>query len=183
LKWSANGPVFVGGFGAYNSAQKSVNITNVGWPSGSTAQMTQNGTGFAPLAALSSLAPTLTIIDVGIVDWFLGTSVSTFQANLTTLVTAAKVSGDVILLAPNPSQPSVTCDGSTNPSQATQQLYINAIYAVAASQNVPVVDEYNSIGSWANANAVGGMEDCLHPNSVIYYDMAYRAAHFMTQAR
>jgi lysophospholipase L1-like esterase len=142
--------------GAYNSATKQVNIYNAGWWG------TASGLWAANVSTISYLAPSLTIIRCCINDNGV-TAPATVVANITTIVTAAKAVGDVLIDDENPA------------SGQTGAAAINAaVQTYAVANNIPFVDSY---GRWANnlyASALGSSyySDGFHPTSLGYYGLA-----------
>ena len=89
-----------------------------------------------------------------------------------TLITAAKASGDVILMSGVPSS-------TTQASQAAQQSFVTALQNLAVSNSVPMLDIwtswYGASGGWTSNNALGEMYDTLHPNGRGYPDLENQA--------
>lgn len=161
---SAGTIIFILGVEAYNSAVDSLDIINAGWYGSECVQwyaMTQNGFATNPFA----LGQDLTTFCLGINDWEkMPSSLAIYQSDLLAMVKQAQLVSDVAIITPNPT-------GATA-SQATQQSYVNAMYAVAAAANVPIIDNFARFVSYAQANAEGEMFDTFHPNGVGYADLA-----------
>ena len=152
---------------AYNSTVPSVQFTNGGaggWVSGN---FNQSGTYYNPINYLEQFAPKLTIYDIGINDWDTSVSVATYKTNVQAIITAAKTVGDIILVTPIPSNPSFA-----SIPNATQQLYVAALYQLAATNNVPLIDNFSRWQSYAVSNSVGFYYDSLHGNALGYNDFA-----------
>ncbi len=152
---------------AYDSAQKSVQVLNAGWPGVKATDYAVSASPFSPLNVFDDYAPDLTVLDLGINDWNQATPTTqtAYKAAMQALISAAKAVGsDVLLVVPVPSG---TTSGTAN--QASFQTYI---YDLAASNGLPVVDMIARWGSWASANSAGLMRDTLHPNSTGYADKA-----------
>ncbi len=110
--------------------------------SGTTTDQWVNGT--LSQAAVTYLAPHLTIIMLGINDSIAGATQANYQARMQTLITLAQATGDVIVLT-NP---------RTDPAYAAgigalQASYETGILAYCRANNVPVVDWYERIGPYA----------------------------------
>lgn len=169
IKWSSGGAVYVVGVEAFNSAVKSVNLINAGWSGAKVSDLSGASQPYGALPSIPLFAPDLSIIDIGINDWLLGTTPTTYQTSLQNLVTQCLITGDVILVTPAPSAIATT-------SKAIQQSFINAMYAVAAAKNVPVID------NWARWNSQeanlqmyaqnGAGPGNVHPNMIGYSDAA-----------
>ncbi len=160
-----SGNVFIGSIQAWNSTVSQVRYLNAGWGGSTAANWNQSTAGYNPFPTIAAIAPTLTIINLGINDWVTGVSASSFQASLHTLVVQARLSGDVVLCVPAPSS-------TSSASAANQAAIVSAIYAEAANDNVPVVDWTYRFGSYTAANALGEYWDVLHPNYIGQADMA-----------
>lgn len=57
---------------------------------------------YAALNFIRQVAPAVTIINLGLNDMYGGAPISTYTANLQTIITAAKASGDILLMFPHP---------------------------------------------------------------------------------
>ena len=132
--------------------------TTVNWTGG--ASQTWNG-----LALINANAPDLTIISLGANDAGTAVSSATYLANIQSLITAAKVSGDVLLL---PSIPAYENGGSA--SYLAQ--YYTGLVALAALNNVPMADVFNYFNQ-ANNGTPFGAGDNVHFNNVGYATEAH----------
>lgn len=182
LTTTGGNSVFVNAIEAWNSAAPSVGITNAGWPGAKTADIssvTSGAYGYDPLAGAIAFAPDLFVLCIGINDWATGVPVATYQSQLQTLVTAYLTVADVILVTPAPSD-------ASSASQATQQAFVSATAAVAASKNVPLVDNWTRWGPHANNMAMyttsGLGNGLIHPNMIGYNDFARSIARVLTAA-
>ncbi len=162
--------VWFAGALCYNSAVKELSIINAGICSITTAAYNTALHGYSPINHIAFLAPDCTIINMGINDWTGATSLTTFLSSYQALITAAAASGDVILVIPAPSQNTVL----------GQQAYVNAIYALAKTNNLPVVDLFAKWTSYEVSNPLGYYANYLHPNALGYSDEA-RALTYLFQ--
>lgn len=155
---------YVAGMEAYNSNKKWVSVINAGYRGSNTGDWCDATSPFSAgkAATYATVAPDLTIISMAINDWVDGTSLATYQTNLQTLINLAMGVGSVLLVTSNPSDPSLGV------SLATQATYTNVELALAASNNIPIVDIFNQWGSYAASNANGWNFDGLHPNGTGY---------------
>ena len=155
-----SGYVRFAGVIAYNSATPAIDVINLGW-SGSTAVTWNDAVEpWSPLNALGVLAPDLTIIKLGINDWQTATTLANYKAGINALIARAKLTGDVVLLAPN----------QTGGSAGTlaQDTYIDALRDLYETNNLRLADFYNFHGSYSALNSAGKMFDVLHPKAVVY---------------
>ncbi len=164
ITWKSGATVYPQGFHFYNSAIPQLDILDLGWGGSTSVDWARAGT-LNPLTGLAALAPDLTIIDLGINDWIVRTAASTFSANIQTLITQALSTGDCWLVAPIPSSPSAI-------PIATQATYISALYALAVTNDIPLIDLTHRVGSWAEGNSLGLYWDNLHHNPLGYLDDA-----------
>lgn len=177
---SSSSFVFPIGVVCWDSTTPAFDIIQAGWDAGQSSDVasTANNIGntdvpYSPLRASVSLAADLAIVNIGINDAGHSVSASTFQANLTTLLTALTTVSDVILVVP------ASCNGSPYP--ANQPAIRTAIYAVGASFNVPVVDLSTRFISYSSANALGLMYDSLHESQTGYQAIAAAIAYLLVQ--
>jgi lysophospholipase L1-like esterase len=180
LKWSSGGKVFVVGVEAYNSAVKQVCVINSGWSGAKVVDIANNGNGYSPFASYPTFAADICLISIGINDWVNSESLATFQSTLQGLVTQCLTTGNVILVTPPPSSV------SNGAPQASQQAFINVILAIATSNNVPVIDNWNRWGPQANNLTMyaqsGAGPGNLHPNMIGYNDFARVIARTLVSA-
>jgi hypothetical protein len=168
----ASGSAFFFGMDAYSSATKSVRVLNMGRGSAASSYWNTPNAPFDPASALQVVAPDLTIIMLGVNDWQTSVSVGTYMTNMQALITAAKVSGDVLLVSPLPTNPA----NSPFVPNATQQGFVQACYALAASNNVPLLDMNYRFGGSFSAGSQWYSSDGIHPLGIGYSDMALAVA-------
>ena len=99
-------------------------------------------------------------MNIGINDWTAGTTVASFTASMQKIVDAAKLSGDVVLMTPFPSDLSAA-------SQTAQDAIVSAIKQLGVTNSVPVIDNRARFDSYTQAVADGGALDFykLHLNT------------------
>ena len=134
------------------------------------------------------MAPDLVIYDGMINDWVsAAVSVSQSTANVTAIVAALQAASiDVILKVPFPSQQS----GNTYGTATTMFQYRSALYSIAQSRNVPLIDLFYRYGGpggqadpWTPANNNGfTSNNSLHPNQWGYDDEAQYIAGLLASA-
>lgn len=167
-----NGRVFIIAVEPSLSTTKQARVGNVGASGADTVgwvsypfNVTSNT--YGSLDCIKAYAPHLTIIDLGINDALVGTSQSTYAANLALITAAAQVSGDVIFKTMLPSSPAET-PTSRIPMETA---YVNGI----KNLGLPVIDVFNRIGSYTTYSAAGfmfGGTDYVHGNDYSYGDEA-----------
>lgn len=117
---------------------------------------------YGGLGAVKAYAPDLTIVDLGINDAnALAAPVAEYISRLQTIVTTAKMSGDVIIKTMIPSQaPAVA---------ALEAQYVEAVKALGH----PVIDQFSRVSPFAAYHAAGMMNsDGLHGTDLGYLDVA-----------
>jgi hypothetical protein len=157
--------IFVFNVDCYLSTALGLRVSNAGLPLlGSSNAWTTTNAGDQSLDTIAAYAPVLTVIDLGADDVPNAVPVATFQANLSTLVTTCKLSGDVLIWTA-PLNQSAT-------SAALDVAYNSAIFAVANAQGCGVVDVATRFGPWTTWNANGFAFDGTHPNNLGNADIA-----------
>lgn len=155
---------FLMGITAYNSAAPGVDIIQIG--SNGAMAATFGGTGGSSWQnsnPLSVLAPDLTIIDLTVNDSNAVTSLAAYQTSMQNIITAAKATGDVLLVAGPPSNTAQATNG-------TLAQFIAVNRSLAASNNVPFLDITTRWVSYAVTNPAMPYFDSLHPGAVAYQD-------------
>jgi hypothetical protein len=174
MKYASGGGVYIAGAEAYDSSKKWVSVINAGWPGAQSNNWDDTGGApFGVIPGLGVVAPDLTIINLGKNDCYKGTNtVSQFTTHMQAIITACLASGDVILRTFYPND---VAYGSV----ATQQTYVDAIYALAKTNNLPVIDTYGRWVSYAVSNPLGFYYDQLHPNGAGYSDGSQSILNFL----
>lgn len=144
------------GWDAYDSSKCQLRILNTAAGSTRSSDWGTSGTS-APGGGLLKVAPQATFGDIGINNWQAGTALATFESQMQTLITNAKVSGDYISIVPNPTgDPAAVGD---------QLIYMSSIRQLAASNNTALVDMSALAKSYSAMQAKGWMTDYLHPTA------------------
>lgn len=156
------------GVESYHSATRRIRVGNVGVGGSSSVGWASTSNAYKSLACIAAYAPDLTIIDLGLNDMPApNTSPSTFVANLTAIIDACRLSGDVILMVPPPPQ----IGGSSNLTDGYAAL-IPTYAPLATSKATGLIDIASRWGSYAALNPLGYYSDTLHPSRIGYGDMA-----------
>lgn len=93
-------------------------------------------------------------------DAGVGTSAATFKANLQTAINTLKTNGTEIVLT------------TGNVHQTTDfTVYTKALYELADSNDLTLIDTQARWGTWASANGLGQMTDASHPSPAGYWDL------------
>lgn len=171
--------VYLNGIQTYTASQNKLAIMGAGIPGGVAADWNAAAANYAPGRMILAYAADHTFYELIINDAVLGTNVTTYGTTLQSLVTKALGSGGCTLVVGNMTDP--TFNSNATP-QATQQLYRQKIYDIAAANNIAVIDMWTQLGTWAEANALGYMFDQSHLLAVgnavkaaAYYDFCAMA--------
>lgn len=117
---------------------------------------------WSPLNMVTYYAADFTVINLGIND--MNNSLDLVNATipaLQSLITAAKTSGDAILVVPHP------CS-TASISAVTQSTYAGLLYALASNNDIPLIDFQKLFIDYTTANAQGVTTDQLHYNWLGY---------------
>ena len=144
-----------------NSTTKGTFIYNSGLGGSKTADWIQSGAwyGQANLVA-NGWHPNLSFLMLGINDLNTGVTSSTYKANMQTLITTLKASGDLVLVTPVPG------------SGLDLTAYLQALYELADSNDVPLIDLVDRWKDQPTMNGYGLYYDTLHPNAGGYADLS-----------
>ncbi len=139
-------------FNVFNSTRKEISVWNIGVCGITSAGLINNTD--PSISRLSLISNALTksdcvIINIGTNDWRTSVTVAAFQANLTALVQAYQATTATIIIRVPVFDPSGTGNA------IFQQQYIDAMYGVAATFGLPIVDVRKRWGSNAAAVAAG----------------------------
>lgn len=153
-----------GGFVQYighrwrNSTAKRIYIDNAGGGSMKAADWIANAAPWQAYPMVASEAYQLYIIQLGVNDWP-STSQATYEANMQTLITQCKLSGDVLLVG--------SAQRSVN--AAEQAAFFTSLQNLATANGLPAPINFKDVlGTYAAATAAGFMYDVTHPNAVGY---------------
>jgi alanine-alpha-ketoisovalerate/valine-pyruvate aminotransferase len=81
------------------------------------------------------------------------------------IINAAKAGGaDVMLMTGNPSRIDTITD-------TVQQQFREALRKLAASNNLPMVDQFGKYTDWVTLNSKGWMFNANHPTELLYTDL------------
>jgi lysophospholipase L1-like esterase len=168
LAW-VSGTVEIIGFEGYNASNVNSTLTvlNGGIDGGASPNWVYAALPWSPgnAATYTALSADLIMINLGINEELNAISPATYTSNMQTLITSCLTVADVALIAHTP------CSATT----ASQQAIIAAVYALAATNNIPVIDLFKRWGSnaaFAKLNGFGYYGDVNHPTAMGYGDVA-----------
>jgi len=150
------------------STKPAIDVIQAATSGATIAYFTANTYATQGLRLEATLAPDLTIIAETGNDSINQTPVAAYTASMQAVITNAKLSGDVILIA-----------GPPNNAGFTFAPYVAALRSLAASNNVPLLDLTTRWTSWAVTNPVMPYFDQYHPGKLGYSDIALAVAELL----
>lgn len=163
-----NGSFNVAGIVASLSTKPAIDVIQAATSGASMAYYTHNTFASEGLRLEATLAPDLTIINLTVNDTTLQTAVAAYAASAQSVITNAKLSGDVLLIAGPPSN-----------SGISPAPYVAALRSLAVSNNVPLLDLTTRWTSYAVTNPVMPYFDAYHPGKLGYNDIALAVAELL----
>ena len=151
------------------STTKQIYIGNVGIGGSSAYGWSQNTSAFSSLRMIEATVPDLCVISLGGNDAGAMETTVDYISYLQPIINACKVSGDVIVMTPWPSQ--------NAPYSTYEAMYHPALLALGTSNRVPVLDIYGQYGGVYQAAL---SNDALHPNTAGYQAIANAASVLLT---
>jgi hypothetical protein len=146
----------------------SLMITRGGIYGMTSGQLSQSTTVFGGFNVAETVVdPAISVFIFGSNDWSLGVPVSTYIANMTDMVTAARSVGSVpmLMVPPEPEYSTSQVSGVTGIPFID---YESALVTLGSQLDVPVLNLSQTLGNW-NSKFMG---DEVHPNNVGYEDIA-----------
>jgi len=156
------------GIEVWDSTVPAIDIVQAGWHGskiGGWASVVASTTPWIPVNFIPTLAPDLTVINLTINDSNAPTALATYQAQMQVLITAAKTTGDVLLVAGAPSDTAFATNG-------TLDRFVDVLRLLARTNGCGLLDIPARWGSYAAANPLFPYSDLLHPGAVGYQDIA-----------
>jgi lysophospholipase L1-like esterase len=149
---------------AYDDTVPHVRVGNPGIGSTKTADWAQSPYLFSSLPMFDAVQPDLTIIALGTNDAGNSVANDVYQANMQTLITKAKLSGDVLLCSMAPSRDAPYTDFEPG--------YVTVMKNLAVSNDCGFIDIFGRWTSYAVSNPLGYYSDAIHPSGGGYSDIA-----------
>lgn len=157
------GDLSVQGMCAYNSAVKQIDIYNVG-VSGTKATQWNSTSAWTAKNLLDAI-PNLSVLFLclGVNDAIAG-DIATFSTNMGGVIDYAQARNiDVVLCTMNP----FISAASGADTRAKQQAYVDVVFALMSSKNVPVIDFWGEYGTFAEASSGRSLfvtGEVIHPS-------------------
>jgi lysophospholipase L1-like esterase len=166
---SSTGTNYIVAMEPFLSTTHRVRVGNAGIGGTRSAQWATTGS-FSGTEFIKAYAPDLGFVSLGINDAGDGVAVASLQVNLSTIITAIKVSGTAGLLTMPPS--------SGSPYVENEVVYVAMYKSLASSMEIPLIDWYSRLGKSYNSSY---MNDSLHCNNIGYWDIAGAITAFITR--
>lgn len=168
---STPGTLMIIGIDAYRAETCRTSVWNMG-ASGSTAS--HWATGNEPYNfrnALPAVAPDLTIISLTINDWagLPGSDPANYKRDMSIIIAAAKISGDVLLMVDIPSNTGTA-------SLENQERFRGYCYELAVENDVPLLDMVKRWRSQLYMPMLNRYWDGVHASQIGGADIAYAVA-------
>ena len=170
----ASGNIRIIGIEPYLDGASRIRVANAGSSGSTTATWLQQASGTPPtsdwnvLGFLPTYQPDLTIIDLGIND-APTVPVADYLARMQTLANAAYATGSAVLIK------TMIPSGGTNGRREREAEYVQALIN-DMSPRYPVLDLFNHYGPFERNEARGWMNDTVHGNDAMYYDVGSTVA-------
>ena len=170
----ASGTIYFSGEVAYLSTTPAIDLYHSGWFSAYASSFNTSSSPWNPIPAIQTVAPDLTIIALTINDSNNGTTLSSYQTNMQAIITAAKASGDCLLVGGAPSNTTQAING-------TLATFLAVNRTLALSNGCDFIDIPTRWVSYANTNPVMAYYDSLHPGKQGYQDIAVAIADVLSR--
>lgn len=158
--------VYILSINCYNSTKSEVQLLINGFNNYKSSDFSAL-TNYGYLTHVNTYAPHLSILNCSINDIVPQTALATYKANIQTVITNCKLSGDVILRTGTSIQ-----NGYSTYVTGNEIPYLNTLYDLAEENNLPIIDIHRDWVSWVDANAIGLITNAAHPNKIGYNDVA-----------
>jgi lysophospholipase L1-like esterase len=149
---------------AYDSTVPDVSIINAGYGGFRSNDLDTGSTTWGPLLSFASIAPDLSVIDIGINDVAQSRTAEQYKVNLRNIVASVSPTGPVIIVSPIPF--------SHANRAAVWPAYMQAMKDIAAETGALFLDADTRYTDYATVVANGLSYDPLHPNASGYADYA-----------
>lgn len=161
-----SGDCRVVGIHCYQTGVARVEILHNGYAGATFGSFSDTANAYSTGNCISVLDPDLLITDLGTNDWNASTNTTTFGNQVQTHITGGKVTGDVLIVGPIPSDP------ATRASIAAQAIYRDILAQKAAANACRFLDFTARWVSWAAGNALGYYASDIHATTLGQADKA-----------
>lgn len=167
LNWVwTSGTCYLLGVVGWNSAVRRVQVINAGGSGVRSSNLVDTAQSYSALNAITTIAPDLAILDIGINDYINDLGIGQYRTNLNRVIDTVRVQGDIVFKVPVWS--SINTAAPNGQTASIQKAYIDTFLDVAAQRGVPVIDTRNLFLNFERANQLGYYSDTLHPNASGY---------------
>lgn len=152
----------------YALAVKDLRVLNAGVPGTSANNI--SGAPYSLEKVWAQLGGSAYFVNLGINDYG-NNNVAAYSTNMQTIITALKAAGDLFIAVPT----------RVSSTESVQDTYKSALYTLAESNALPIVDLQRRYGlTYAAESAAGWINDPLHPYGHTYEDEGRWLASLLT---
>lgn len=164
-----DGQLEITGIIAWDSTVPAIDVVQAGNYGIKVATLANTASVWSGLNALKALAPIFTEVNLEINDSNGGTTLSSYRTSWQSIITGAKISGDVLIGGGLPSNTSQATNG-------TLTMFNNVLKSLAITNNIPMFDAKQYYTSYVITNAIPGLTyfDSLHGTKSLYIDYIRR---------
>jgi lysophospholipase L1-like esterase len=149
----------------YDSTVKRLDFVQAGWSGALASDISDSSLPWSPINAITTLAPSLCVINLTINNSNAATDLTTYATQMTTIIAACQATGSVVLMVGAPSS-------TANATNGTLDGYVNTLRSLAITYNCPLLDLKARWTSYAVTNALMPYFDTLHPQAQGYADIS-----------
>jgi lysophospholipase L1-like esterase len=159
-------PICIGAIETADSATPAIDVLQAAWFGARVANFAGNAAAWSPRNAIPLFAPHLTVINLTVNDSNNGTTPDDYRTRMQQIVTAARATGDVLLMTGAPSNTPQAADG-------TLAGFIAILDELARVNGCALLDLTRRWGSFADAQRHFPYADNLHPGARANQDQAH----------
>ena len=168
LTYSSGAAFFILGVEFSDSTHPGISFINAGSygsTSGNWTSIPVSVSAWSAMSAVTALAPDGCVIDLDLNDYVNSITVGQYTTNIQTMITTCQAQSDTIIVTSNHGTGGSYQDSAILP-------YIQAVQQLAASNNIPLIDNWSRQVSYAFQNTNSWMYDSVHLNAQGYGDFA-----------
>lgn len=162
---NGDGTVFIGAIETSNSAVPAVDVLQGAWFGAKAINFAGASAAWSPLNAIPLFAPDLTIINLTINDCNGDTPLADYQTQMQQIISAALITGDVLLMVGAPSGTAQATDGRLD-------RLIAVLNQLALTNGCALLSIKERWGSYAAIQTTFPYHDMVHPGALANQDEA-----------
>ncbi len=153
---------FIIGIDAYLSTAPAIHVWNWGNPGAKAANLATVTNLWSYANAIAAIVPDMVLINAGINDESVPTDLTAYTASIQTIIKSSLAGGgNVVIMVPTP----VSAGSATLANQAALR---QTLIAIAANNDLPLIDHSLRLESYLINNGLGQQYDGLHLNKLGY---------------